>query len=152
MKNVIAVLPCLCAEDFKRASLDVKMYHVRQKMNLVKRVNVTDIFSYKPRLRAPSVTSIRHNDNICQRHLRNHTVTAISAYFIALGNQGRAIIRNITRNQLKDRRIPLRRPYRITVLRQPDTRCKWSHRMERRRCIRTFISYPKHQMNVLYLL
>ena len=115
------------------------------KMNLVKRINVTDIFSNKSRSRAPRVTSIRHDNNICQRHLRNRTVTANSAYLIANGNRGRAISRNTTQSQLKYRRIPLRRPYRFTVP-------TWRHRMERRRCIRTFMSYSKHQLNVLNLL
>ena len=86
------------------------------KMHLLMCIIVTDIFSNKPRPRAPRVTSIRHGDYERQRHLRNRTVTAYLAYFIVRCNQERTIIRNTTRSRLKNGRITIRRPYHFTVL------------------------------------
>ena len=85
-------------------------------MHLLMCIIVTDIFSNKPRPRAPRVTSIRHADYERQRHLRNRTVTAYLAYLIVRFNQERTIIRNTTRSRLKYRRMTIRRMYHFTVL------------------------------------
>ena len=76
------------------------------KMHIIRRFNVTDIFSNKLRPRAICVTSIRHDDYIRQRHLRSRTVTAYLINFIGRCKWRRTISRN-TRKRLKYRRITL---------------------------------------------
>ena len=91
---------------------------------LVHRVNVTGSLSDRSRPGAPRVTSVRQDNFIRQRHLRDRYVTAESTALTVNGNRGRTISRNTVRNRLRDRGIRCRRPYRGPVLtprkRQPN--------------------------------
>ena len=91
---------------------------------LVHRVIVTGGLSDRPRPGAPRVTSVRQDNFIRQRHLRDRYVTAESTALTVNWNRGRTISRNTVRNRLRDRGIRCRRPYRGPVLTQ-------RHRRER---------------------
>lgn len=85
-------------------------------VRLVQRVNVTGSLADRPRSGAPRVTSVRQDNFIRQRHLRDRYLTAQSTADTVVGNRGRPISRNTVRNRLRDRGISCRRPYRGAIL------------------------------------
>lgn len=85
-------------------------------VRLVRRVNETGSVSDRPRPGAPRVTSMRQDNFIRQRHLRNRFVTAQSTTSVVVGNRGRHVSRNTVRRRLRERGILCRRPYRGVVL------------------------------------
>ena len=68
--------------------------------------------SDRPRPGAPRVTSVRQDNFIRQRHLRDRYVTAECTALTINGNRERTISRNTVRNRLRDRGIRCRWPYR----------------------------------------
>ena len=85
---------------------------------LVQRVNATGSLSDRPRPGAPRVTSVRQDNFLRLRHLRDRYVTAQSTASTMVGNRGRIIRRNTVRNRLGEHGISCRRPYRGPVLTQ----------------------------------
>ena len=97
-------------------------------VRLVRRINITGSLRDRPRPRPPRVTSVRQDNFIRQRHLRNRLATAISIYSTSpscLGNRGRHISSNTVRRRLRERGINCWIPYRGMVLTE-------RHRRERR--------------------
>ena len=93
---------------------------------LVQRVNVTGTAANRPRCGAPRVTSVRQDNFIRQRHLRDRYTTAQATSNVVIGNRGQPIHRDTVINRLRERGIHCRRPVRCQAL----TR---RHRLERQR-------------------
>ena len=62
---------------------------------LVRHVIVTGPFADRPRSGRPRVTSVRQDNFICQRHLRNSFVMAESTSPVVVGNSDRPINRKV---------------------------------------------------------
>ena len=118
-------LECCRSQDYVARSYNVSRSTITR---LVHRVNVTGSLSDRPRPGVPRVTSVRQDNFIRQRQLRDRYVTAGSTALIVNGNHGRTISRKTVRNRLRDRGIRCRRPYRGPVLtpRQPRKRKQWA--------------------------
>ena len=67
---------------------------------LVQRVNVTGTVDDRPRSDPPRVTSLRHDNLIRQRHLRDMFSTAQSMSNTVIGTHGRPIHRDTVFNRL----------------------------------------------------
>lgn len=81
------------------------------------------------------MTSVRQDNFIRQRHLRDRFVTAESTSRLVVGNRGRPISRYTVRRRLRERGITCRRPYRglVLTLRHRHQRLIWArnHRGQR---------------------
>ena len=70
---------------------------------LVRRVRVMGTFADRlPRSGRPRVTSVRQDNFIRQRHLRDRFVTAESKSRVVVGNHGRPISRYTVRRRLRE--------------------------------------------------
>ena len=83
---------------------------------LMQRVNVTGTAEDRPRSGAPRVTSVRQDNFIRQRHLRDRYTTAQTTSNVVIGNRGRPIHRDTVINRLRERWIHCRRPVRCQAL------------------------------------
>ena len=93
---------------------------------LVQRVNMTGRVEDRPRSGAPRVTSVRQDNFIRQRHLRDRFLTAQGTSNVVVGNHGRPIHRTTVGRRLRERGIYCRRPARCQAL-------TLRHRLERQR-------------------
>ena len=113
-----------------------KRFNVSQStiVRLVRRVNATGSLSDRPRPCAPRVTSVRQDNFIRLRHLRDRNVTAQSTVSTVMGIRGRTISRKTVRNRLNDRGIRCRKPYHGPVLsrRYRPARQQWALNNRRR--------------------
>ena len=85
-------------------------------VHLIRCIRVTGTFADRPRSGRPLVTSIRQDNYVRQRYLRDRFVTAESTSRLVVGNHGRPISRHTVRNRLRERGIRCRRPYHGPVL------------------------------------
>ena len=78
---------------------------------LAERFRLTGSASDRPRPGQPRVTSVRQDNYIRQRHLRDRHLNAQSTANIVVGNRGVNISSRTVRNRLRERGIYCRRPY-----------------------------------------
>ena len=95
---------------------------------LVRRVRVTGTFADRPRSGRPCVTSVRQDNFIHQRHLRDRFVTAESTSRVVVGNRFRPISRYTVRRRLRERGITCCRLYHglVLTLRHRHQRLIWA--------------------------
>jgi len=130
--QVLAMLECGRTQEQVARRFNVSRSTI---VRLIRRVRDTGTSIDRPRSGRPRVTSIRQDNYIRQRHLRDRFVTAQSTSRIVVGNRGRPISRHTVRNRLRERGITCRRPYRglILTLRHRHQRLIWArnHRGQR---------------------
>jgi len=85
---------------------------------LVTRANATVTTADRPCPGKSRITSVRQDNYIRQRHLRNRFATAQSTANAMVGNRGRSIHRDTVINRLRERGIHCRRPARCQALTQ----------------------------------
>ena len=95
---------------------------------LVRRVRVTGTFADQPRSGRPRVTSLRQDNLIHQRYLRDRFVTAESTSRVVVGNRGAPISHYTIRRGLREHGITCHRPYRglVLTLRHRHQRLIWA--------------------------
>lgn len=120
--RALAMLECGRTQDFVARRFNVSRRTITR---LVHRVNTTGSLLDRPRSGAPRVTSVRQDNYLRQRHLRDRFLTAQASSSTVIGNRGRTISPNTVRNRLRDYGISCYRPYRGMVLTQ-------RHRQQRR--------------------
>ena len=111
--RVLAMLECGRTQDQVARRLNVLRSAIRC---LVRHVRVTGTFASRPHLGRPRVTSVRQDNFIRQRHLRDRFVTAESTSHAVVGNRGRPIRHYTVRRRFRECGITCRRPYRGLVL------------------------------------
>lgn len=124
--QVLAMLECGRTQEQVARRFNVSRMTI---VRLIQRVRDTGTFKDRPRSGRPRVTSVRQDNYIRQRHLRNRFLTAVSTSRVVVGNRGRPISRHTVRNRLRERGISCRRPYRGLVLnrRHHHERFAWAH-------------------------
>jgi transposase len=117
-ESALAFWPCSNAGERKNKSRDVLTSNVSRSTiwRLVRRVRVTGTFADRPRSGRPRVTSVRQDNFICHRHLRDRFVTGESTSRLVVGNRGRPISHYTVRRRLRERGITCRRLCRSLVL------------------------------------
>ena len=102
---------------------------------LVQRVRATGTFADRPRSGAPRVTSVRQDNYIRQRHLRDRFLMAESTSRLVIGNRRVPVSRYTIRRRLFARGIRCRRPLRGQILtaRHRQRRLLWAqnHQVQR---------------------
>ena len=78
------MLECGCTENQVAQRFNVSHSTISR---LVQRVRVTGTFADRPRSGAPRVTTVRRDNYIRQRHLRNRFLTAESTTHLVIGNR-----------------------------------------------------------------
>ena len=92
--RVLAMLECGRTQEQVARRFNVSRLTIRR---LVRRARVTGTFPNQPRSGRSRVTSVRQDNFIRQRHLRDRFVTAESTSHVVVGNRGRPISRYTVR-------------------------------------------------------
>ena len=123
--RVLAMLECGRTQEQVARRFNVSRSTIRR---LVRCVRVTGTYADRPRSGRPRVTSVRQDNFIRQRHLRDRFVTAESTSRVVVGNRGRPISRYTVRRRLRERGITCRRPYSglVLTLRHRHQRLIWA--------------------------
>ena len=108
-----------------------------------------EMFADRPSSGRPCVTSVRQDNFIRQRHLRDRFVTAESTSSVVVGNRGRPISRYMVRRRLRERGITCRRPYHglVLTLRHRHQRLIWA-RNHRGQCWQNVVFSEESRFNL----
>ena len=111
--RVLAMLECGRTQEQVARRFNVSRSTI---LRLIRRVRDTGTFADRPRSGRPRVTSVRQDNYVRQRHLRDRFVTAESTSRVVEVNHGRPVSRHTVRNRLREWGIRCRRTYRRLVL------------------------------------
>ena len=123
--QVLAMLECGRTQEQVSRRFNVSRSTI---VRIIRRKRTTGTHADRPRSGRPRVTSIRQDNYIRQRHLRNRFVTAESTSRVLVGNRGHPISRFTVKRRLRDRGIKCHRPYRGVILtrRHRQQRLQWA--------------------------
>ena len=144
--RVLAMLECGRTQEQVARRFNVSRSTIPR---LVRRVRVTETFADRPRSGRPRVASVRQDNLIRQRHLRDRFVTAESTSRVVVGNRARPISRDTVRRRLMERGITCRRPYLglVLTLRHRHQRLIWA-RNHRGQCWQNVVFSGESHFNL----